>query len=48
MRNYVLYLTPLIAIKMSDKEEVVVDTVFCLPSICVPDPENSKNINISP
>ena len=24
------------------------DTVFCLPSICVPNPENSKNIIFSP
>ena len=31
MRNYVLYPTPLIAIKMLDKEKVAVDTVFGLP-----------------
>ena len=24
---------------------IIVDTEFCLSSICVPDPENSKNIN---
>jgi len=27
---------------------IFVDTVFCLPSICVPDPEKSKNIIFSP
>ena len=47
MQNYVLYPTPLIAIKILDKEGAVVDTVFCPPSICLPDPKNSKNINFS-
>ena len=32
---------------MSDKEGVAVDTVFCLPSIYVPDPKKSKNITFS-
>ena len=48
MRNHVLYLTPLIALEMWDKERATIDTIFCLPSICVLDPENSKNINYSP
>ena len=48
MRNHVLYLTPLIALEISDKEGAVVDTIFCPPSICMPDPENSKNIIFSP
>ena len=47
MRNYVLYATSLIVIKMSDKERAVVDIVFYLLSICVLDLENSKNINFS-
>ena len=25
-----------------------VNTVFCLPSICMPNPKNSKNVNFSP
>ena len=45
IRNHILYLTPLIAIKMPDKEGVVIDTVF---SICVPDLKKSKNISFSP
>ena len=48
MRNYVLYATSLIVIKMLDKERAVVDIIFCLLSICVLDLENSKNINFSP
>ena len=42
IRNHILYPTPLIALEMSDKEGVVVDIVFCSPSICVPDPKNPK------
>ena len=30
--------------EMSDKEGAILDTVFCLPSICVSDPEKSQNI----
>ena len=48
MQNYILYPTPLVALEISDKERVIVDTVFCLPSICVLDPKNSKNIIFSP
>jgi len=33
---------------MSNKEEVVVETVFFPPLICVLNPENSKNIIFSP
>ena len=40
IRNHVLYATPLIALEKSNKEEAAVDTVFCPPSICVPDPKN--------
>ena len=39
IRNHILYLTPL---KISDKEEVAIDTVFCLPSICVSDPKKNQ------
>ena len=48
IRNHVLYLTPLIALKISKKEGAAVDTVFCPTSICVLDPEKSKNIIFSP
>ena len=48
MRNYVLSLTPLIALKISNKERVAVDTIFFLHSICVLNPENSKNIIFRP
>ena len=48
MRNYVLYLTPLITLEISDKERATVDTVFFLPSICVLNPKNSKNIIFRP
>ena len=48
IQKYVLYPTPLIALEMSNKEWVTVDTVFCPLSICVPDPEKSKNIIFSP
>ena len=48
MQNYVLYLTPLLAIKMSNKEGVTVDTVFYLPQICMSGLENFKNINFLP
>ena len=48
MRNHVLYTTPLIALEISDKEGAAVDTVFCLPSICVPNPKKPKNIIFSP
>ena len=34
--------------KVLDKEGANVNTVFCPPSICMPDPENSKNVNFSP
>ena len=34
--------------KVLDKEGVDVDTVFCPLSICMPDSENSKNVNFSP
>ena len=33
--------------KVLDKEGVDVDTVFCPPSICMPDSKNSKNVNFS-
>jgi len=33
---------------MSDKEGAAIDTVFCPPSICVPDHKKSKNIIFSP
>ena len=46
--NHVLYLTPLVALKMSDKEGATVNTVFCSPLICVPNPEKSKNVIFSP
>ena len=36
MRNHILYLTPLITLKMSDKEGAVVNNVFCSSLICVP------------
>ena len=48
MQNHVPYPTPLIVLEMSNKEGVVVDNVFCLSSICMLDPENSKNIIFSP
>ena len=48
MQNHVLYPTSLIALEMSNKEGVVVDNIFCLPSICVSDLENSKNTIFSP
>ena len=43
--NHFLYLTPLIALEMSDKEGVAIDIVFCSPSICVLDPEKFKKSN---
>ena len=46
-RNHVLYLPPLIALKMLVKEKAVVDTVVCPPSICALDPEKFKNIIFS-
>ena len=48
MQNHVFYLTPFIALEMSDKEEEAIDTIFCPPSICIPDPKKSKNIIFSP
>ena len=48
IRNHILYLTPLIALKISKKEGAAVDTVFCPTSICVLDLEKSKNIIFSP
>ena len=48
MSNYVLYLTPLIALKISDKERAAIDIVFCPSSICVSVPRNSKYIIIFP
>ena len=33
---------------MLDKEGAIVDTIFCLPSIYVSYPKNSKNIIYSP
>ena len=42
MCNHVLYLIPLIALEMLDKEGAIVDTIFCLPSIYVSYPKNSK------
>ena len=42
MRNHVLYPTPLIAFEVLDKEGATVGTIFCLPSICMLDPESSK------
>jgi len=33
---------------MSDKAGATIDTVFCLPLICMPDLEKSKNIIFSP
>ena len=47
-KNYVPYPTPLITLEMSNKERANVDAIFCLPLICVLDPKNSKNVNISP
>ena len=46
--NHVLYPTPLIALKISDKEGETVDTVFCPPLICMLNLEKSKNIIFSP
>ena len=37
-RNHVLYLPPLIALKMLVKEKAVVDTVVCPPSIWALEP----------
>ena len=48
IRNHVLYLAPLIALKMSDKEGAIIDTVFCLPSIYMPNPKKPKNVIFSP
>ena len=48
IQNHVFYPTPLTALEMSDKEGVAIDTAFCLPSICVPNLEKSKNIIFSP
>ena len=48
IQNHVLYLIPLIALEVLDKEGVVVDTVFSPPSICVPNPKKSKNIIFLP
>ena len=48
IRNHVLYPTPFIALKMSDKVGAAVDTLFCPPLICVLDLEKSKNIIFSP
>ena len=47
IQNHVLYPTPLIALEVSNKEGVAVDTVFCLPSICVPDLQKPENIIFS-
>ena len=33
--------------KHAHAQGMCVDTVFCLPLICVPDPKNSKNINFA-
>ena len=38
MRSYVIYPIPLITIEMSNKDRTAVDTVFCPPSVYVPDP----------
>ena len=48
MQNHVFYPTFLIALEMLDKEGVAIDTVFCSLSICMPNPEYSKNIIVSP
>ena len=48
MWNRILYLTPLIAPKILDKEGVAVNTVFCLPSNYASEPEKPKNIIFSP
>ena len=48
MRNHILCSTPLIALKILNKEGAAVDTVFYLLSICVPDSKNSKNIIFPP
>ena len=46
MRNQVLYLTPLFAIEILDKQGIVINIVFCLPLICVPNLKNSKKKKI--
>jgi len=48
MQNYILYPTPFFVIEMLNKEGATIDTVFCPPSICVPNPENPKNIKFLP
>ena len=45
--NHILYPTPLIALEMSDKEGATTDTVFCPPSICIPNLDKYKNIIFS-
>ena len=46
--NHVVDPTPLIALKVSNKEGVAVDIVFFSTLICVLDPKKSKNIIFSP
>ena len=46
MQNHILYSTSLIALEISEKEGVAVDTIFCLPWICVLDSKNSKKYNL--
>ena len=42
MRNHILYLTPLIAAEISDKEGAAVDIVFCPPLIYASNPKKPK------
>ena len=42
IRHHVLYLTPLIALEISDKEGATIGTILCPPSICIPDPRKPK------
>lgn len=44
-RNHILYPTTPIAFEVLDKKGALVNLVFCLPSICVLDPESSKKKN---
>ena len=46
IRNHILYLTPLIALEMLDKEGAAVDIVFYPPSTYVPSPEKSKKYHL--
>ena len=48
IRNHVLYLTPLIALEIQDKEGAVVDIIFFPPWIRVPDRKKSKIIIFFP